>query len=199
MWRIGVTGSIATGKSTILHAFADNAVPVFSADAAVAELYTGDAVHQVEALFPGTLRDGAIDRAVLSQRLAENTEGFKKLEALIHPLVREKIAEFLQRAEARGEALAVVEVPLLFEAGNDYGFDAIAVTHVDPAIQRARALARPGMTGEKLETILARQLPQDEKIKRADVLFDTGVSVDQTRQKVTELVADIRSGKLKKP
>ena len=156
MWTIGVTGSIATGKSTVLKAFADLGVPVFSADGAVAELYAGEAVAPVEALFPGVAINGVIDRGLLSQKLAEDPSGFKRLEAVVHPLVRAGMARFLSEAAARGEALAVVEVPLLFESGHDYGFDAVAVTWVDEAIQRERALARPVMSGGKLETILAR-------------------------------------------
>lgn len=193
MWRIGLTGSIATGKSTVLKAFADLGVPVFSADQAVAELYAGDAVAPVEALFPGTARDGVIDRAALSQKLAADPSGFARLEAVVHPLVRARIAAFLEEAEARGHALAVVEVPLLFESGFDYGFDAVGVTWVDPAIQRRRALARPGMSGEKLDAILARQLPQDDKKARATYLFDTGLPIARTVEMVEALVAAIRA------
>jgi dephospho-CoA kinase len=193
MWRIGVTGSIATGKSTVLKAFADLGVPVFSADAAVAELYEGEAVAPVEALFAGVSRDGVIDRALLSQKLADDPSGFKRLEAVVHPLVRARITQFLDDAEAQGHALAVVEVPLLFESGHDYGFDAVAVTWVDEAIQRQRALARPGMTGEKLDTILARQMPQAEKKARADYLLDSGMSVEETVGMVAALVATLRA------
>jgi dephospho-CoA kinase len=193
MWRIGITGSIATGKSTVLKAFADLDVPVFSADAAVADLYSGAAVAPVEAAFPGVTVDGRIDRNLLSQRLAADPSGFRRLEAIVHPLVRSHIASFMDRAEANGHALAVVEVPLLFESGHDYGFDAIAVTWVDEATQRQRALARPGMTVEKLETILARQLPQAEKKAKATYLFDTGRSVDAVNGMVRALVDAIKA------
>ncbi|MGV8853440.1 MAG: dephospho-CoA kinase [Devosia sp.] len=193
MWRIGLTGSIATGKSTVLQAFADLGVPVFSADQAVAELYAGTAVAPVEALFPGSARDGVIDRTALSRALAADPGGFARLEAVVHPLVRARIAQFLDAAEAQGAALAVVEVPLLFESGYDYGFDAIAVTWVDPAVQRQRAMARPAMSGEKLDTILARQLPQADKKARATYLFDTGLPVAKTREMVAALVASIRA------
>jgi dephospho-CoA kinase len=193
MWRIGMTGSIATGKSTVLKAFADLGVPVFSADQAVAELYQGEAAAPVEALFPGVTTGGRIDKALLSQRLAADPTGFKRLEAVVHPLVRARIARFMDEAEAAGHALAVVEVPLLFESGYDYGFDAIGVTWVDEAIQRQRALARPGMSGEKLDTILARQLPQAEKKARATYLFDTGMPIKQTVAMVAALVASIRA------
>lgn len=193
MWRIGMTGSIATGKSTVLQAFADLGVPVFSADQAVAELYAGEAVAPVEALFPGITTDGHVDKSLLSQRLAADPTGFKRLEAVVHPLVRARIARFMDEAEAAGHALAVVEVPLLFESGYDYGFDAIGVTWVDEAIQRQRALARPGMTVEKLDTILARQMPQAEKKARATYLFDTGMPIAQTVEMVAALVASIRA------
>ncbi len=198
MHRIGLTGSIATGKSTVLDAFARLGVPVFSADAAVAELYAGAAVEPVEALFPGVARDGVIDRNLLSQRLAADPTGFARLEAVVHPLVRARIAQFLEEAEASGAALAVVEVPLLFESGHDYGFDAVAVTWVDEAIQRQRALARPGMTGEKLDTILARQLPQAEKKARATYLFDTGLPLERTVEMVAALVAELRAEEARK-
>lgn len=193
MWRIGLTGSIATGKSTVLKAFADLGVPVFSADQAVAELYEGIAAPQVEALFPGTTRSGVVDRGELSKRLAADPSGFARLEAVVHPLVRSRIKQFLDDAEAAGEPLAVVEVPLLFESGYDYGFDAVGVTWVDEAVQRERALARAGMSGEKLQTILARQLPQEEKKRRATYLFDTGLPLEQTVAMVAALVASIRA------
>lgn len=193
MWRIGMTGSIATGKSTVLNAFADLGVPVFSADAAVTELYEGDAVAPVEALFPGVTTGGHVDKNLLSQRLAADPSGFRRLEAVVHPLVRARIARFMDEAEAAGHQLAVVEVPLLFESGYDYGFDAIAVTWVDEAIQRQRALARPGMTVEKLDTILARQMPQADKKARATYLFDTGMPIARTVEMVAALVASIRA------
>jgi dephospho-CoA kinase len=193
MWRIGITGSIATGKSTVLDAFRALGVPVYSADAAVAELYAGEAVAPVEALFPGVAVNGVIDKSRLSSRLAADPSGFKRLEAVVHPLVRVRIARFMEDAQKTGAALAVVEVPLLFESGYDYGFDAIGVTHVAESIQRQRALARPGMTVEKLDTILARQMPQAEKRARATYAFDTGGSIQQTADKVKALVASIQA------
>lgn len=192
MKRIGVTGSIATGKSTLLKAFAAAGVPVFSADAAVAELYAGEAVAPVEALFPGVSRDGVVDRVELSRRLAADPTGFGRLEQVVHPLVRARIAAFLDAAERQGHVAAAVEVPLLFEGDHDYGFDAIAVTHVDEAIQRQRVLARRGMTVEKLESLLARQMPQSEKKKRATWLFDMAQSPDTIEAQVSDLVADLK-------
>ncbi len=197
MWRIGLTGSIATGKSTVLKAFADLGVPVFSADAAVAELYAGEAVSAVAASFPGIAPNGVVDRAELSRRLAADPSGFSRLEAVVHPLVREQIGRFMADAQARGEPLAVVEVPLLFESGYDYGFDAVAVTWVNEATQRQRALARAGMNGEKLDGILARQLPQAEKKRRATYLFDTARSHEQIGAMVKALVAAARARETK--
>ncbi|WP_127754960.1 dephospho-CoA kinase [Devosia sp. 1566] len=193
MYRLGLTGSIATGKSAVLAAFAANGVPVFSADAAVAELYAGAAAPAVEALFPGVIVDGAVDRTRLSLQLAKNPGKFDQLETLVHPMVRARIAQFLADAAAAGETLAVVEVPLLYETGHDYGFDGVAVTLVDPAIQRERALARAGMTVDKLQTILARQLPQAEKQKRADFVFDTGKPLGVTQAEVAALVEALQA------
>lgn len=193
MWRIGVTGSIATGKSTLLRAFEKVGVPTFSADAAVAELYEGEVVAQVEALFPGVTRDKKIDRQELARRLASAPDKFKALEAVVHPLVRQKIANFMDRAAAEGHVAVAVEVPLLFESGHDYGFDAIAVTFVDQTIQAARIMARPGMTVDKRDTLLARQMPQDEKKRRATYLFDTERPRDEIDAEVAALVADLKA------
>ena len=193
MWRIGVTGSIATGKSTLLTAFEKAGVPTFSADAAVAALYEGEAVAPVDALFPGVKKNQKIDRQELTRRLAAEPQNFRLLEALVHPLVRQKIAGFMDRAEAEGHAAAAVEVPLLFESGYDYGFDAIAVTFVDPEIQNERIMARPGMTVEKRDALLARQMPQDEKKKRATYLFDTARPRDDIDAEVARLIADLRA------
>jgi dephospho-CoA kinase len=191
MFKLGLTGSIATGKSTTLKAFADLGIPTFSSDDAVHDLYRAEAVRPVEAVFPGVATDGAIDRQKLSQVLLQHPERLKSLEAIVHPLVRARISRFLQEAEAAGAALAVVDIPLLYERGVDWGLDAVAVTVVDEAEQRRRALARPGMTVEKLDAILARQLPQAEKISRADYVLDTSCSIDSTRADVAALVGKL--------
>ena len=193
MLRLGLTGSIATGKSTVLNAFAELGVPVFSSDDAVHALYRGEAVAPVEAAFPGVVSDGQIDRQALSALLVAQPERIKTLEGIVHPLVRRKVAEFLAACEAKGAQLAVVDIPLVFESGHDYGLDAVAVTTVDPAIQHDRALARPGMTVEKLETILARQMPQDEKRQRATYIFDTSGKIDATKKMVRALVDAIKA------
>lgn len=192
MLKLGLTGSIATGKSTALKAFADLGIATFSSDDAVHELYRGAAVAPVEAAFPGVTADGVIDREKLSRHLVGHPLRLKQLEAIVHPLVRTGIRSFLADVEARGEAIAVVDIPLLFENGVDWGLDAIIVTVVDEAEQRRRALARPGMTVDKLEAILARQLPQAEKVKRATYIIDTSGTIEATRLTVADLVQRLR-------
>jgi dephospho-CoA kinase len=190
--KLGLTGSIATGKSTLLKGFAELGVPVFSSDEAVHELYEGEAVGLVGAAFPGTVRNGRIDRQALSAQLVADPARLAMLEGIVHPLVRERIAAFLAAAERSHAPLAVVDIPLLYEGGHDYGLDRVVVTLTDETTLRRRALRRPGMTVEKLETILARQLPQDEKLKRADYVVDTSGPVEATRAAVAGLVARLR-------
>jgi dephospho-CoA kinase len=192
MWKVGLTGSIASGKSTVLREFAALGVPVFSSDAAVHELYRGEAVPLVEALFPGISHNGAIDRAELARQVVGQPERLGALEAAVHPLVRARIAEFLAEAEATGARLAVVDIPLLFETGFDYGLDRVATTWAPDEEIRARALARPGMTVEKLDAILARQLPQEEKRKRADYVIITVGPLSRMKAAVSALVEALR-------
>ena len=158
MLRLGITGSIATGKSTVLEAFKNLGVPVFSADEAVADLYAGQAVAPVEALFPGVAANGVIDKAKLSAALAAEPSGFKRLEAVVHPLVRDRIARFMDDAESSGAALAVVEVPLLFESGYDYGFDA---RRGDLCRSRHSAAARAGAAGHDRGKVRDHPCPTD--------------------------------------
>ncbi len=195
MLKLGLTGSIATGKSTVLDMVAALGVPVFSADAAVHELYDGVAVPAVAALFPDVIHKGAIDRQALAAAVLGHPDRLKRLEEVVHPLVRARIAAFLAEAQSTGAPLAVVDIPLLYESGHDYGLDAVAVTWVDPAVARARALARPGMSGEKLAAILARQLPQAEKMQRADHLIRTGGPREATQAAVEALVATLTAAK----
>jgi len=199
MFKLGLTGSIATGKSTALKAFADLGIPVFSSDDVVHELYRDEAVRPIEAVFPGVTTDGAIDRQKLSKILIDHPERLRELEAIVHPLVRARINRFLADADASGARLAVVDIPLLYERGVDWGLDAVAVTVVDEAEQRRRAMARPGMTVEKLDAILARQMPQAEKRARADYILDTSRSIDSTRADVAALVAKLLDRPLESP
>lgn len=188
MWKIGLTGSIATGKTTVRKMFDALGVPTFSSDDAVHDLYSGDAVPVVEALFPGVSHGGQIDRAELSRQILAAPERLPELEKAVHPMVRARIAKFLAEAEGQGAKLAVVDIPLLFETGFDYGLDRVMVTMAEPATYRQRALARPGMSVEKLDAILARQMPQDEKRKRADYIIYTEKSLGETRAAVQALV-----------
>lgn len=191
MFKLGLTGSIATGKSTALKAFADLGIPVFSSDDVVHELYRDEAIRPIEAVFPGVTTDGAIDRQKLSKILIDHPQRLRELEAIVHPLVRARINRFLADMAATGARLAVVDIPLLYERGVDWGLDAVVVTVVDEAEQRRRAMARPGMTVEKLDAILARQIPQAEKRARADYILDTSRSIDSTRADVAALVAKL--------
>lgn len=193
MLKLGLTGSIATGKSTVLETIASLGVPTFAADQAVHDLYRGEATPVVEALFPGVSHSGTIDRAALAERLLAHPERLPKLEAAIHPLVRQRMARFLAEAESTGAPLAVVDIPLLFETGFDYGLDAVLVTVVDRSEQRRRALARPGMTVEKLDAILARQMPQADKAKRATYVIDTGGPLEDTRAAVTAVIETMKA------
>ncbi|MEO6396322.1 MAG: dephospho-CoA kinase [Devosia sp.] len=193
MLRLGLTGSIATGKSTLLSIFAELGVPVFSADEAVHALYADEAVAPVEALFPGVSHLGKIDREQLSRRLVGHPERLAALEAIVHPRVRKRVAAFLESAEKHGAPFAIVDIPLLFETGFDYGLDRIIVTVVDAAEQRRRALARPGMSVEKLEAILARQMPQAEKLERADYVFDSSLPVAEMREAAAALIAKLKA------
>ena len=193
MLKLGLTGSIATGKSTVLAAFADLGIPTFSSDEVVHELYSGEAVAPVEAAFPGVSKHGSIDRMELGRRLIADPRRLAELEAIVHPLVRRRIGDFLAAAAATGAPLAVVDIPLLYENGIDWGFDAIIVTTVDETEQRRRAMARPGMTVEKLEAILARQLPQAEKVRRATYVLDTSAPLEATHRAVAALVEKLRA------
>jgi dephospho-CoA kinase len=185
---VGLTGSIASGKSTTAKMFARRGVPVHDADAAVHRLYRGEAVAPVEAAFPGVTVDGAIDRARLGERVVGDPAALAKLEAIVHPLVRESENAFLAREEARGTRLVVIDVPLLFETGETDRAHVLVVTTVAPEIQRARVLARPGMTEVKLEALLARQMPDGERRRRAHVLVDSGHGLAAAERQVDAIL-----------
>ena len=146
----------------------------------------------IEQVFPGVARDGAIHRALLSAQLLADPARLAQLEAIVHPLVRDRLGQFWRAANRSGASLAVADIPLLFETGFDYGIDKVAVTLCDPALQQARALARPGMSAPKLEAILARQMPQSEKRARADYRLDTSGPLEKTRHMVADLVRQLR-------
>ena len=174
MLRLGLTGSIGMGKSATAGMFRAAGVPVFDADAAVHALYEGRAAPLIDAAFPGVLDGGRVDRTRLSARVVGDVEAIRRLEAIVHPLVREERTRFLAEADAAGARLAVLDIPLLFETGGEAALDATVVVTAPADVQRARVLARPGMTDEKLAGILARQMPDAEKRRRAHFLVDTG-------------------------
>jgi dephospho-CoA kinase len=192
MIRIGLTGSIGMGKSTTAKLFADAGVPVHDADAAVHDLYRDEAVPLVEAAFPGTTRGGIVDRVALGKQLSSEPTGFKRLEAIVHPLVRARERAFLEQQKAGGADLVVLDIPLLFESGGAERVDKIVVVSSDPQIQRLRVLARPDMTEEKFNLILSRQMPDAEKRARADYVVNTGDGIEAARKQVDEIIADLR-------
>jgi len=192
MIRIGLTGSIGMGKSTSAKLFAEAGIPVNDSDAVVHDLYSGEAVPLVEAAFAGTTSDGKVDRQELSRKLAADPSGFKRLVAIVHPLVRKRERLFLERCRQAGAEMVVLDIPLLFETGADTRVDKIVVVSCDPQIQRERVLARPGMTEEKFNMILSRQTPDAEKRARADYVIDTGGSIEAAGEQVREIIADLR-------
>jgi len=191
MFVLGLTGSIGMGKSTTAKFFAEAGVPVHDADAAVHRLYDGEAVAAIEAAFPGTTENGKVDRNRLAARLVGSPAEFKKLEALVHPLVRAAEQKFLADAEANGAKVAVLDVPLLYETGGEQRCDAVVVVSAPAEIQRGRAFERPGMTEERYAAITARQMPDEEKRRRADFVVDTSGGYEAARAQVRDILARI--------
>lgn len=187
MFKLGLTGSIATGKSTALAAFAELGYPTFSADKAVHNLYQGRAVAPVSEIFPQAVICAKVERAALAEILMASPERMGELNAIVHPMVREEISKFIENVRQQGAKLAIVDIPLLFESGLDYGLDGVAVTFCDELTQRRRALARPHMSVEKLKVILAHQMSQSQKKQRADFLIDTNGPIEQTTDRVKEI------------
>lgn len=183
---LGLTGSIGMGKSTVAAMFAEEGAPAFSSDAAVHALYDsgGAAVAPIEAAFPGVTVDGAIDRTRLAARVLNNTEARQHLEAIVHPLVARAQADFLATNRNAGTAVAVLDIPLLFETGAENRVEKTVVVSAPPHIQRARVLARPNMTEEKFASILAAQMPDSKKRARADFVIDTSGTLEETRAQV---------------
>ena len=190
MIKLGLTGSIGMGKSTTAGFFRDAGVPVWDADAAVHRLYAkgGRAVAPVAELCPAALRHGSIDRGALKSWIATEPGALSRLESVVHPLVAEDRAAFLQ--DHAGAPLVVLDIPLLFETGDPSAFDAILVVSIDAETQAARVLSRPGMTRAQLNRILERQMPDAEKRARADHVIET-VSLEQTRKQVETLIATL--------
>ena len=193
MILLGLTGSIGMGKSTTTAMFADLGAVVWNADDAVHHLYApgGAAVGPVGEAFPGVIVDGAVDRTRLAEALGKADTAFHRLEAIVHPLVAQGRAADLEAARSAGVKLAVLDIPLLFETGGDRAVDAVVVVTADPAIQAERVLARPGMTRERFDAILARQMPDAEKRARADFVIDTGRGLEAARDEVEAIVAAV--------
>ena len=191
MFILGLTGSIGMGKSTTAQLFAEEGVPVHDADAAVHRLYEGEAVPLIEAAFPGTTESGKVDRQKLAKTVVGNPDALKRLEAIVHPLVAKARDHFLQAAKAAGSAVVVLDIPLLYETGGEALVDVVVVVSASAAIQRQRVLARPGMTIEKFETLLAKQMPDAEKRKRADFILDTGHGIESARDQVREILKQV--------
>ena len=185
---LGLTGSIGMGKSTTAKLFAEAGVPVYDADAAVHRLYEGEAVPAIEAAFPGTTVDGKVDRARLSALVVHDPAAMKQLERIVHPMLGASRKKFLDEAERSGAPVAVVDVPLLYETGGESRVDAVVVVTTTPEVQRERILARDNMSSEKLDAILARQLPDSEKRKRADFVVDTSHGLEPVRARIRDIL-----------
>ena len=192
---LGLTGSIGMGKSTTAKMFAEAGVPVHDSDETAHRLYAGKAAPLVEAAFPGTTASGVVDRAKLAERVLGAAGALKTLEAIIHPLVRADADAFLAKHRAAGAPLAVLDIPLLFETGGRNRVDKVVVVTAPAEIQRARVLARPGMSAEKLAAILAKQVPDAEKRRQADFIIDTGLGFDAARAAVRAIIAELAGDK----
>lgn len=191
MLIIGLTGSIGMGKSTLAEVLRQNGIAVLDADQVVHDLYAGRAVEAIEAVFPGTTEGGEVDRTRLSAALQGQPQNFQKLEAIVHPLVRQAQAEFLTEQHAKGAAMAVLEIPLLFETGGDARVDITIVASASAESQRARVLARPGMTDEKLDALLSRQMPDKEKRACADFVVDTDLEHHQSAAQIMDILGEV--------
>ncbi|HEX4709325.1 dephospho-CoA kinase [Phenylobacterium sp.] len=194
MILIGLTGSIGMGKSTTAAMFREAGVPVYDADAAVHDLYDegGAAVAPVGEAFPGVVKAGRVDREALRQAVLRDPEALKRLNAIVHPLVGRDRARFFRKAEAEGADMAVLDIPLLFETGGHANVDAIVVVSAPEQMQRERVLARPGMTAERLDAILAQQLADAEKRARAHFVVDTSRGLEPAREQVAGIIAVMR-------
>lgn len=192
MFILGLTGSIGMGKTATAKMFAEEGVPVQDADAAVHALYEGKATPLIEAAFPGTTADGRVDRVKLGTMVIGKPEAMAKLEKIVHPLVAQERDGFLADAEKAGADVVVLDIPLLYETGSDINCDAVVVVSAPAEVQRARVLARPGMTEERFAAILAKQMPDADKRARADFIVDTSQGFDAARQQVREILAKVR-------
>lgn len=194
---LGLTGSIGMGKSTSADFFRKAGVPVYDSDAAVHALYAGRAAPLVEAAFPGVVVDGVVDRQRLGERVLGDGQALARLEAIVHPLVREEEKTFLDEARRGSAPLVVLDIPLLFETGAEARCDAVVVVSAPADVQRARVLARPGMTAERFERIHVKQMPDSEKRRRADFIVDSSKGFDEAETQVRDIIVAVagRSGR----
>jgi dephospho-CoA kinase len=192
MLVIGLTGGIGMGKSAAADHFAGRGVPVFNADACVHRLYEGEAVGPIEGAFPGVTRGGRVDRTLLAAKLAGSQQRLRQLEQIVHPMVVKAEIAFLREQEDKGAKLAVLEIPLLFETGAESRVDVTVVLSAPAEMQRRRVLARPGMTVEKLEHLLARQLPDADRRARADFIVDSSTSLADMHAEIDRLIESLR-------
>jgi dephospho-CoA kinase len=191
MLILGLTGSIGMGKSTTANLFAEAGVPVYDADAAVHRIYQGEAAPAIEGAFPGTTVDGKVDRAKLSAKVLHDPAAIKRLEQIVHPMLGASRQKFLDDAEASGAPVVVMDIPLLFETGGEKRVDAVVVVTTSPEAQRERIMARGTMTSEALDAILARQLPDAEKRRRADFVVDTSHGLDPVRERIRDILQQV--------
>ena len=191
MLILGLTGSIGMGKSTTANLFAEAGVPVYDADAAVHRIYQGEAAPAIEAAFPGTTVDGKVDRAKLSAKVLHDPAAIKQLEQIVHPMLGASRQKFLDDAERAGAPVVVMDIPLLFETGGEKRVDAVVVVTTSPEAQRERIMARGTMTSEALDAILARQLPDTEKRRRADFVVDTSHGLDPVRERIRDILQQV--------
>jgi dephospho-CoA kinase len=191
MLVIGLTGGIGMGKSAAAEHFAKAGVPVFNADACVHRLYEGEAVGPIEAAFPGVTRGGRIDRKILAESVGDSQKRLRQLEEIVHPMVVEAEIDFLREQEDKGAKLAVLEIPLLFETGADARVDVTIVLSAPPDVQRERVLARPGMTVDKLEHLIARQLPDADRRARADFVVDSSTRLEDMHEEIDRLIESL--------
>jgi dephospho-CoA kinase len=188
MFVLGLTGSIGMGKSTTAKFFAEEGVPVHDADAVVHRLYESEASEAIEAAFPGTTKGGKVDRVELGKRVLGDEAAIKRLESIVHPLVALARDRFLAEAERGGASVAVLDIPLLFETKGEARCDAVVVVSAPADVQRARAFERPGMSEQKLFALMAKQIPDEEKRRRADFVVDTSKGYDAARAQVREIL-----------
>jgi dephospho-CoA kinase len=193
MLVVGLTGGIGMGKSAAAEHFAARGIPVFNADACVHRLYEGEAVAAIEAAFPGVALGGRITRKRLSEQIAGRPERLKRLEEIVHPMVISAEIDFLLEQERKGAQLAVLEIPLLFETGADKRVDVTVALSAPEDVQRNRVLARPGMTAEKLDQLMARQLPDAERRRRADYVVDSGTTLEDMRAALDRLIESLQN------